>query len=267
MGVLNVTPTRSPTAASTPTPSAPWPAGLSLFEAGRGHRGRRRRVHAARAAARWTRGRRSAAWSPSSEALRDRGAGPLSIDTTKAARGPGRPRRRRGHRERRERLLLRPGPGRPWWPSGGSPRSSCTCAATSRPCTASRAYDDVMGEVVAELQAAMERGRGRGSGPGPGHRSIPASGSPRTRPTAWPSSAACRSWPPSTGPCWSGPRGRASSARCSTCPRGSGCMGTAAAVAACVLGGAHMVRVHDVREMVQVVRRAATPSGEERRPR
>jgi dihydropteroate synthase len=31
-------------------------------------------------------------------------------------------------------------------------------------------------------------------------------------------------------------------------------MGTAAAVAACVLGGAHMVRVHDVREMVQVAR-------------
>jgi dihydropteroate synthase len=31
-------------------------------------------------------------------------------------------------------------------------------------------------------------------------------------------------------------------------------MGTAAAVAACVLQGAHVVRVHDVREMVEVVR-------------
>jgi dihydropteroate synthase len=31
-------------------------------------------------------------------------------------------------------------------------------------------------------------------------------------------------------------------------------MGTAAAVAACVMGGAHIVRVHDVREMVQVAR-------------
>jgi dihydropteroate synthase len=30
--------------------------------------------------------------------------------------------------------------------------------------------------------------------------------------------------------------------------------GTAAAVAAAVLGGAHLVRVHDVKEMVQVVR-------------
>jgi len=31
-------------------------------------------------------------------------------------------------------------------------------------------------------------------------------------------------------------------------------MGTAAAVASCVLLGAHVVRVHDVREMVEVVR-------------
>jgi dihydropteroate synthase len=31
-------------------------------------------------------------------------------------------------------------------------------------------------------------------------------------------------------------------------------MGTAAAVAACIFSGAHMVRVHDVREMVQVAR-------------
>ncbi len=31
-------------------------------------------------------------------------------------------------------------------------------------------------------------------------------------------------------------------------------MGTAAAVAACVLAGAHVVRVNDVREMVEVAR-------------
>jgi dihydropteroate synthase len=37
-------------------------------------------------------------------------------------------------------------------------------------------------------------------------------------------------------------------------PVGERLMGTAAAVAACVLGGAHLVRVHDVREMAQVVR-------------
>ena len=37
-------------------------------------------------------------------------------------------------------------------------------------------------------------------------------------------------------------------------PVGERLMGTAATVAACVLGGAHMVRVHDVREMVQVAR-------------
>jgi dihydropteroate synthase len=37
-------------------------------------------------------------------------------------------------------------------------------------------------------------------------------------------------------------------------PVGERLMGTAAAVAACVLGGAHLVRVHDVREMAQVAR-------------
>jgi dihydropteroate synthase len=37
-------------------------------------------------------------------------------------------------------------------------------------------------------------------------------------------------------------------------PAGERLMGTAAAVAACVLGGAHVVRVHDVGEMVQVTR-------------
>jgi len=37
-------------------------------------------------------------------------------------------------------------------------------------------------------------------------------------------------------------------------PVGDRLFGTAAAVAAAVLGGAHLVRVHDVAEMVQVVR-------------
>jgi dihydropteroate synthase len=37
-------------------------------------------------------------------------------------------------------------------------------------------------------------------------------------------------------------------------PVGDRLMGTAAAVAAAILGGAHIVRVHDVREMVQVAR-------------
>ena len=55
-------------------------------------------------------------------------------------------------------------------------------------------------------------------------------------------------------PCWSAPRARASSAACSTCRVERRLMGTAAAVAACVLLGAHVVRVHDVREMVEVVR-------------
>ncbi len=37
-------------------------------------------------------------------------------------------------------------------------------------------------------------------------------------------------------------------------PAGERLLGTAAAVAACVLGGAHLLRVHDLKEMVQVVK-------------
>jgi len=54
-------------------------------------------------------------------------------------------------------------------------------------------------------------------------------------------------------------------------PVGERLMGTAAAVAACVLGGAHVLRVHDVREMAQVARLcdailAAAPVREEALP-
>jgi dihydropteroate synthase len=45
-------------------------------------------------------------------------------------------------------------------------------------------------------------------------------------------------------------------------PVGERLFGTAAAVAACVMGGAHVVRVHDVREMTQVVRLCDAIRGE-----
>jgi dihydropteroate synthase len=45
-------------------------------------------------------------------------------------------------------------------------------------------------------------------------------------------------------------------------PAGERLFGTAAAVAACVLAGAHVVRVHDVAEMVQVVRLADAIRGD-----
>jgi len=45
-------------------------------------------------------------------------------------------------------------------------------------------------------------------------------------------------------------------------PVGERLFGTAAAVAAAVLAGAHVVRVHDVREMVQVVRLSDAIRGE-----
>ncbi len=51
-----------------------------------------------------------------------------------------------------------------------------------------------------------------------------------------------------------GPSRKSFIGRVLSLPVGERLMGTAAAVAACVLGGAHVVRVHDVREMAQVAR-------------
>jgi dihydropteroate synthase len=45
-------------------------------------------------------------------------------------------------------------------------------------------------------------------------------------------------------------------------PAGQRIYGTAAAVAACVLAGAHLVRVHDVREMMDVARMCDAIRGE-----
>ena len=68
-----------------------------------------------------------------------------------------------------------------------------------------------------------------------------------------------------------GPSRKSFIGRVLSLPVGERLMGTAAAVAACVLGGAHVVRVHDVREMAQVVQLcdavlAAAPVREEALP-
>jgi dihydropteroate synthase len=63
-------------------------------------------------------------------------------------------------------------------------------------------------------------------------------------------------------PVLAGPSRKSFIGRVLDLPVGERLMGTAAAVAACVLGGAHIVRVHDVGEMVQVVRMCDAIRGE-----
>jgi dihydropteroate synthase len=114
-------------------------------------------------------------------------------------------------------------------------------------------YADVMREVAAELEAALARARaagvreeqvlldpGLGFAKDAGHslevlRRLPELGALER-------------------PLLVGPSRKSFIGRVLDLPVGERLMGTAAAVAACVLGGAHVVRVHDVREMVQVTR-------------
>ena len=63
-------------------------------------------------------------------------------------------------------------------------------------------------------------------------------------------------------PVLAGPSRKSFVGRVLDLPVGERLMGTAAAVAACVLGGAHLVRVHDVSAMVQVVRMCDAIRGE-----
>ena len=114
-------------------------------------------------------------------------------------------------------------------------------------------YGDVMGEVVAELRqrvaAAEAAGVGRGQlilDPGVGFAKNAAH-----------SLEVLRRLPELEAldlPVLVGPSRKSFIGKVLGLPVGERLMGTAAAVAACVLSGAHLVRVHDVRPMLEVAR-------------
>jgi dihydropteroate synthase len=185
-------------------------------------------------------------------ALRDRGAGPLSIDTTKAAVAAA---------------ALDAGADLVNDVSGftfdrGLPR---LVAARGVPAVvmhlrgdfagmhAQPAYQDVMGEVTAELRLRIEAAEADGVrrsqlivDPGIGFAKSAAH-----------SLEVVRRLPELQAldrPVLAGPSRKSFIGKTLDLPVGERLMGTAAAVAACVLAGAHVVRVHDVREMVQVAR-------------
>ena len=115
------------------------------------------------------------------------------------------------------------------------------------------AYTDVMAEVMAELRQAVARAEAAGIAreqivldPGIGFSKAAAHSLEVIR--RLPELAAL------DRPVLAGPSRKSFIGRVLDRPAGERLMGTAAAVAACVLGGAHVVRVHDVAEMVQVVR-------------
>lgn len=114
-------------------------------------------------------------------------------------------------------------------------------------------YGDVFGEVASELLAAAARAERAGI---PRNALVldPGIGFAKDAPQ---SLALLRSLPAFAAldrPLLVGPSRKRFIGHVLDLPVGERLFGTAAAVGACVLGGAHIVRVHDVREMVQVAR-------------
>jgi dihydropteroate synthase len=261
MGILNVTPDSF--AGGTAAPSAAVADGLRLFEEGADWvdvGGESTRPGAAPVPVEEEMRRVV----PVIEALARRGAGPLSVDTTKAAVA---------------RAALDAGADLVNDVSGFGydPAMASLVATRGVPAVLMHlrgghaemhrapAYRDVMAEVVAELGAALARAERAGVAreltlvdPGVGFSK-----------DASHSLEALRRLPELAvleRPILVGPSRKSFIGHVLELPVERRLLGTAAAVAACVMGGAHVVRVHDVREMVEVVRVCDAIRGEAASP-
>ena len=251
MGILNVTPDSFSDGGKLAGTQAAVARGLRLFEEGADWvdvGGESTRPGAARVAAE-EETRRTA---PVIEGLRRRGAGPLSIDTTKASVA---------------RSALDAGADLVNDVSafGYDPAMASLVVERGVPAVLMHlrggfaqmhrapSYGDVMGEVMAELGEALHHAVEQGIAreqlildPGIGF-SKDASHSLEALRRIGEMEALDR-------PVLVGPSRKSFIGKVLDLPAERRLMGTAAAVAACVLEGAHVVRVHDVREMVEVVR-------------
>jgi dihydropteroate synthase len=259
MGILNVTPDSFSDGGLVAGTEAAVARGLRLFEEGADWvdvGGESTRPGAARVAAE-EETRRTA---PVVEGLRRRGAGPVSIDTTKASVACS---------------ALDAGADLVNDVSafGYDPAMATLVAGRGVPAVLMHlrggfgemhrapAYRDVMGEVVSELEAAVLRAERAGVArdtlildPGIGFSKDAAHSLEALR-RLGEMEALDR-------PVLVGPSRKSFIGAVLDLPADRRLMGTAAAVAACVLRGAHVVRVHDVREMVEVVRVADAIRGD-----
>jgi dihydropteroate synthase len=114
-------------------------------------------------------------------------------------------------------------------------------------------YTDVMGEIVAELRQSLQVGRAADV---PAEHIVVDPGLGFAKDAAHSLEVLARL--PELGaldhPLLVGPSRKSFIGKVLELPEGERVFGTAAAVAACVFGGAHIVRVHDVKEMLQVTR-------------
>jgi dihydropteroate synthase len=251
MGVLNVTPDSFSDGGTFPDLDAAVAGGLALFESGAdivdvGGESTRPGGAAVPAAEE----RRRVV--PVIAGLRGRGAGFLSVDTTKAEVA---------------RAALDAGADLVNDVSGFGfdPEMAALVAERGSPAVVMHVrgefatmhreprYRDVMGEVASELRQALARGEAAGVAaeqiivdPGVGFAK-----------NAEHSLEVLRRLPELADldrPILVGPSRKSFIGKVLDLPVGERLLGTAAAVAASILGGAHVVRVHDVQEMIQVAR-------------
>ncbi len=252
MGVLNVTPDSFSDGGRFGDPEAAVAGGLALFEAGADlvdvggestRPGGAARVDAAEESRRVV---------PVVRGLRRAGAGPISVDTTKAtvaraALDAGADLVNDVSGFRFDAALA------PLLAARGVPVVVMHLRGEFEAMHREPHYSDVMGEVAAELEAALRRGEEGGV---PRERMIVDPGIGFAK-SAGHSLEVLRRLPELRRldrPVLVGPSRKSFIGKVLDRPVGDRLFGTAAAVAAAVLGGAHLVRVHDVAEMVQVVR-------------
>jgi dihydropteroate synthase len=259
MGVLNVTPDSFSDGGLHLDPEAAVARGMALFQAGADLLdvgGESTRPGSDRVDARAERQRVV----PVIEGLRRQGAGPISVDTSKAEVA---------------RAALDAGADLVNDISGlrFDPELAGLLAARGVPVVLMHlrgdfpgmhrepVYQDVMGEVAAELGESLARAEAAGLprrlvvlDPGIGFSKDAAHSLEVLRRLPELAALGC--------PLLVGPSRKSFIGKLLDLPVGERLMGTAAAVAAAVLAGAHLVRVHDVREMVQVARLADAIRGE-----
>jgi dihydropteroate synthase len=259
MGIVNVTPDSFSDGGLFADVEAAVAHGLALFEAGAdivdvGGESSRPGALAVEAAEETRR------VVPVVEGLRDRGAGPISVDTTKAAVA-------RAALDRGADLVndvsgfaFDPGMA-PLLAQTEAPAILMHLRGDFETIHSQPRYGDTMGEVVSELRQALLRGENAGVkreqlivDPGIGFSKDPAH-----------SLEVLRRLPELQAldrPILVGVSRKSFIGKVLGLPVGDRLMGTAAAVAASVMAGAHVVRVHDVREMVQVARLCDAIRGE-----
>jgi dihydropteroate synthase len=260
MGVLNVTPDSFSDGGRYAERDAAVAHGLALFEAGADIvdvGGESTRPGAAPVDAEEERRRVV----PVIEALRDRGAGPLSVDTAKAE--VARAALDGGADLVNDVSGFRFDPAMaPLVAERGTPAVVMHLRGDFEGMHREPRYRDVMGEVSRELHEALARGERAGV---PRERLIVDPGLGFAK-DAGHTLEVLRRLPELQAldrPILVGPSRKSFLGKLLDRPVDERMMGTAAAVAACILGGAHILRVHDVPEMAEVARVCDAIMGQE----